>query len=114
MSGQKVIQKQSFLVSDKLPEEITQKKQFQKPSLNCGRPSDRLSEHQLKQAIAIVSWDMMKMGKIRKWECRQHGRTAITYRFQVGDGIHVWCEICGQTSHFQDYHFDGREDTEEE
>jgi hypothetical protein len=108
-------QAQAFLISTKQPEPITEKNQYQKPKPTCGRPSDRLTEHQLKQAMAIVSFDMKKQGKISKCKCPQHGKTALSYRYQKSDGIHLWCEIpgCRYTNHFDEIHFAGQDDEEE-
>ena len=113
MSNQKIMQRQAFLIADKQPEEITLKKTFQKPSERCGRPSDRLSRHQIKQAIRIATFDIEKQGRILRWKCPDHGDTNLSYRYQTGDGVHAWCESCSKTTHFDEYHFNGQEDNEE-
>jgi hypothetical protein len=78
-----------------------------KKSARCGRPSQRLTDAQLHQAVAILTFDLYKQGRIRKWQCPQHGRVALTYRYQKSDGVHVWCEVpgCKRTTHFDEVNF---------
>ncbi len=81
----------------------------------CGRPSDILSRHQLKQASAILTFDIYKQGRINRVRCPVHGDLLLAYRYQKSDGIHVRCDApgCCFKTHFDEVHFDGRE-TEEE
>jgi hypothetical protein len=100
------VQLQTFL-ADKQPEAITRPRQYAPKVERCGRPSDRLTRHQIKQAIRIAQFDMEKQGRILRARCAQHGDQNLTYRYQQGDGVHVWCEICGWTTHFDEYHYQG-------
>jgi hypothetical protein len=114
-------QAQCFLITTKKPELITKTNTFQKPKPTCGRPSDRLSSHQLKQAMAIVCFDMKKQGRILLWGCPEHGDQALSYRYQKGDGVHAWCEVPGckanhgkpATNHWDEFHFQGQDDEDE-
>jgi ribosomal protein S27E len=101
-------QQQCFLTS-KNPVLITKEnsKSFGVKIERCGRPSDRLTNHQIKQAIRIVQFDMEKQGRIMRAKCPQHGTENLTYRYQTSDGVHVWCEICGWTTHFDEIHYQG-------
>lgn len=110
MTVQTTVQKQAFLTSRE-PEEITVKKTFQKPSQQCGRPNERISESQLNKAIQIVSWDMAKQSKIRRWSCPDHGKTNRSFDVSP-DGVRVWCETCGKTTHFELFQWDGRQNNE--
>ncbi len=104
-------QYQAFLTPNKKPAPIT--KNNPPPNRNCGRPSDRLSRHQLKQAMTIVQFDMMKQGRIFRWTCpRGHSSDYLTYRYQKSDGVHAFCEICGATNHWDEIHFNGQEKTD--
>jgi len=98
-------QKQAFL-TNREPEEITEKKTFQKPTTACGRPNERISESQLNKAVQIVSWDMAKQGKVKQWSCPEHGKANRSFDVSP-DGVRVWCETCGKTTHFELSNFQG-------
>jgi hypothetical protein len=118
---QQTRQFQCFLIETKKPQQITKTKTFQKPRPTCGRPSDRLSSHQLKQAMAIVELDIKKQGRISQWGCPVHGKQALSFRHQQGDGVHAWCEVPGckanhgkpATNHWDETHFNGVDDEDE-
>jgi hypothetical protein len=98
---------QTFLVSDKQPEPVAAYKKKHADILikRCGRPSERLTEAQLAQATRILMFDVAKQGRIRRAQCPTHARKALTYHYQVSDGVHVFCEACGWTTHFDEYHY---------
>ncbi len=75
-----------------------------------GRPYDRLTAHSLLMAMRICELDIQKKGKIWLSVCPEHQRRALTYRYQRGDGVHVWCEYCGWTTHFDEYNYHPIED----
>lgn len=91
-----------FLVPNKKPlspEVLTLKR-----SQIFGRPSDRLTDAQLRQAVKILTHDMARQGKIKLSACPRHGQKYLTYRYQVGDGVRVFCS-CGWTTHFNEYNY---------
>ena len=106
--SQHIKQLQTFLTGAK-PAPITYPHQFQKPKPKIGRPSERLSRDQLKQAMRICEFDVMKQGRIYRWRCPFHGDQSLSYRYQRGDGVHAWCEVpgCMITTHWDEYHYRG-------
>jgi hypothetical protein len=100
--------KQAFL-TDKEPAEIKRgNRHIGFKVERCGRPSERLTRKQLQHAMNICTFDMAKQGRIWRWKCPTHNQTALTYHF-AADGVHVFCEACGLTNHFELVNFDGRE-----
>ena len=100
-------QAQAFLIPDKPPEPIQEYKRKHADILvkKCGRPAERLTEAQLHQAMRICMFDVGKQARISKAQCPRHGRQALTYHYQTSDGVHVFCEICNWTTHFDEIHF---------
>jgi hypothetical protein len=102
--------KQTCLISGTLLETAAATKTPKRFKLNrLGRPNHRLNDAQLKQAAAIITFDLYKQGRIRRWQCPRHGRVALSYRYQKSDGVHAWCEVpgCKKTTHFDEVHFQG-------
>jgi hypothetical protein len=101
-TGQLIVRQTFF---DGKPTEIlVEKQKFKRPKQAPGRPSERISEDELKKAIRIIQWDMQKQGTIMRWKCPQHGKLERTFDVDV-DGVRVWCEICGLTTHFMTYNY---------
>jgi len=101
-TGQLIVRQTFF---DGKPTEILiEKQKFKRPKQAPGRPSERISEDELKKAIRIIQWDMQKQGAIMRWRCPHHGKLERTFDVDI-DGVRVWCEVCGLTTHFMTYNY---------
>jgi hypothetical protein len=106
---------QTVFVNEAFVEELVQKALLKK---RCGRPNQRLTEPMIRHALRIVTFDVARRGKLRRWRCPNgHSKEYVEYKYQRSDGVHVFCAVCGATSHFDEYNFHGskkREDLGEE
>ena len=112
--SQRIQHLQTFLTNKK-PTSITAHKPKPRKVTRCGRPSDRLTHHQIIQAVRVAEFDVAKQGRILRWRCRQNHDPEIyyTYRYQRSDGVHVWCEACGATSHWDEIHYHADDNPQE-
>jgi hypothetical protein len=79
----------------------------------CGRPSERLTEAQINHALRIATFNVNKQNAIGAASCPIHGKQSLTFKYQQSDGVHVFCEVCNWTTHFDEYHYAPDEDDEE-
>lgn len=101
-NGQLIVRQTYF--DGKPTEIILEKQRFKRPKQAPGRPNERISEDELRKAIRIIQWDLQKQGTIMRWRCPQHGKLERTFDVDL-DGVRVWCEICGLTTHFMTYNY---------
>lgn len=94
---------QTVFLSEATVEELVQKALLKK---RCGRPNQRLTEPMIRHALRIVTFDVARRGKLRRWRCPNgHSKEYVEYKYQRSDGVHVFCAVCGATSHFDEYNF---------
>lgn len=96
--------------SEKLKKEVMTQKEIDKKN---GRPNQEYTKHQLHEMGNIIKFDMMKQGRIEAFRCPEHGDKYLLLRYQKSDGVHIRCKVCKTKSHFDEYHFNGQEDTDE-